>query len=153
MRHLPGVDLVVAGENRWDKLKKNNPSAMSLRTYIQNRVDELTKVNDPVLSISDVDYEHRSFIRMADVSKIDDPVVVEYINLVRSSEDDPNWTRAALLTQAASNARLRVGLPERKTKNVRNPLRDYPLVGACRGERIEELYIYMNAKFAAKESK
>lgn len=143
----PDALVVRMPQNRFGKFQRDFPNAKRMdETTLRNEavkwIKDLPKDDLKALSVhfNHVGYRYREF----EADRIDDPDVVEYLGYCTNHED---------LKSFAQNIRQYVHIP---TVDVKDPFSKYPLVEQLRyglhNPKIRnEVYIYMNAAYAAKE--
>lgn len=141
---MPGVRLVQASRNRWDKLRRLFPKAIPLREALTVSLRKAEKN----LSWADI---ARLCTGKYDVgitlppSKIDDPEIVMWLEAIQGPASKEQKEYLAI-RKVVSN--VNIGVPE--TLSFTSPMGKYPLV---RDGSKEHSIIYINAVYAARKDK
>lgn len=146
---VPEYSLVILGKNRFDKFLKAFPTAVPVRKAIQSRVDDLLAGKTVSLAISDLNYNLQRAVRALNTSLIDDPDLVKFVHGMLQNPNDEAWTEAGRIAQAAKKIKATVSVPVRQ---VPKPYTDkYPLLSHLDRVNDQDVYFYLNAKFAEME--
>ncbi len=143
------VTLVVLGNNRWEKFRRNHPTAIPVFEIVKSEVDRLaTKGSDMQNLIAQLEESVKRTLRSLTVSDIDDPELVELITAVQSGVTGNDYEKAQALSLFARRyAGITVSVPERQKSNS-NPLNDYPLLDGNGYPHPKHVALYCNAVYA-----
>jgi hypothetical protein len=137
---MPGVRLVQASSNRWDKLRRLFPNAIPLRTALSTCLDKARKELswEDIARLNTRPY-HTGINFPAD--KIDDPDVVKWIKAVKApeSKEQKNYVRLREVV-----GQINVGVPDEP--KFASPMEKYPLADSS---NVGHSIIYMNAVYSA----
>lgn len=161
--HYPDAIVVVAGKNRWDKFKRENPSAISLDDKIQAEVDSITAQ----WTLSDLIENGRvsgaGFARSLNILRnesIDDPDLKAAIKSVSTPVNtalDRRFTNAMVLARQMKTERWGPGLKVEvnHTFNLEGIIElegKYPLLRYLERSNAAEMAEYVNLMYT-KENK
>jgi len=141
------IQLAVMGTNRFEKFLRLHPKAKPFKDYAQERIDKMVaNVSDVHLIVDNFSSMQESFVKVADMSKIDDPEVVAFIQSYHKGYNASDMDDILSLTRYLVRANIYVTVPESTT--TADPFEKYPLVGMVGDEYVEHTYTYINAQFA-----
>jgi hypothetical protein len=139
---MPGVRLVQASRNRWEKLRRLFPGAIPLRTALSECLDKSMAALswDDIARLNTSSYHTGvNFPR----TNIDDPEVVRWLEAVQSPPSKEQKEYEAL-RKVLSN--VGIGLPDHP--KFESPMDKYPL---AHSNNTDHSIIYINAVYAARE--
>ena len=146
----PDAMIVMLGRNRWDKFLRAFPSAKPLvemiNTYKGTCESKLTVEDKTILGMSS---DMTNSLKRFDSAKVNDPKVVDMINLVRRGLASPGinyYNRVRSLESQAGYS------PTPNFAVAVNPLKKYPLIPQgwnASSRASDHEYLYINAAFAA----
>lgn len=141
--------LVVLGKNRFEKFLRTYTKAIPLNEAMKARMDSIMgSIKDAEAMVSALDSDEREFLKKVDVSKIDDPELVDLANVVKGNQSTDNYKTAKTLWEVARRASVTLTYPEIKEIDVKdNPAKRYPLIEDIGARRMDHLIVYINAVY------
>lgn len=149
LKYLPDYTIAVMGKNRFDKFIKAYPSAVSINTAVRNAVADMGKQVTDQVTIEDLPIGVAQFVNRVDILRIHDLDLVSFISALRTSTVGKTLKQIESLRILAYRATISMQPLER---TVPAPYTDnYPLLGAIGSNIHDDVYLYLNAKFAEME--
>ena len=152
---VPNATIVSLGKNRWDRLKKDYPTARGLHEYISERFLKAKNAVAPkdYRYLRGNQYEDNVYSQL-DASKIKDPAVRDYVTFIQEVRNSKlpksvvqykQWLGIRRIFHIYDGHAL-IDPPE-----IKNPIRKkYPLADA---RYMEHTYLYMNAVYETERKK
>jgi hypothetical protein len=139
--------LVVLGKNRFEKFLRTYTKAIPLKDAMKAKMDSIMgSIKDAEAMVSTLDSDERDFLKKVDVSKINDPELVDLANVVKGNQNTDNYRTAQTLWEIARRASVTMPHPEIKEIDVAdNPAKRYPLIEDIGARRMDHLIVYINA--------
>lgn len=147
------INVVMVGANRLDKFKRDFPDiepflAHAKSLVIKNGESLLTADAKDAMSL---DWTAREWLKKLDAKKIDDPVIVRYIGLVRSNPEQVEYNRNISLSQACKDWHV---VKQWRPVDDIDPFKNYPLFDDLNYYNLKkDTYLYLNAKYASRKDK
>jgi hypothetical protein len=139
---FPDAQIVMLGMNRWDKFKRDFPTAKhyekAISDYRAALEGKLTR-SDKILLTNDM-YSRRPFENLAGF-QIDDPDVAEYVKILTDKTAKLSDAAKALKNMPRSYSTFRL-------EGVESPLTKYPLAGNISHEDKNHAVWYINSYYA-----
>jgi hypothetical protein len=135
---IPDAQVVELPKNRWDKFKRDWPSAQH---YHAAALAETKKVAD-ALTLEDRIYHHYSgklyYIPQVDIAKLDDPELVDFLTIIQGKASDrlQKWNS------------FPGTYPRPEIPKPTNPLTKYPLGDSLRYIDKDHAHWYLNNYYA-----
>lgn len=156
-RDLAGLlddwEIVSLYKSEMNKLLKTHPGAEDLEIYVKDKLG-IAKASLSMadkMAVTEVDYYSRNLAAVLDVSEIDDPEVVTYIEFInkRKSRSDEmiEYNHAVKCAQAVGQY-----IGEVEAIVVEDPFDKYPLA-KYHYNNVEHVTLYMNAVYAHQKEK
>lgn len=140
---LPDAQIVILSKNRWDKFKRDFPSAKHWREAVLDIQKSL------VVKLTDEDKilwhysANRWTVKHLDPAHVEDPKLKKFITVLKFT-GTPEWSDAAkkLRNMSREAPSVNVEVPD-------NPLTNYPLLGNINSIDVDHVYWYLNTHFNA----
>lgn len=145
--------VVEVPANRLDKFKRDFPDIEQFKPWAKKQVviKGATLLDDETKEHMSINSSDKSWLSKLDVKKIDDPEVARLAALSKANPVMDEYQRNLSLAQAL---RMWYDVKQYEPKKEKNILKMYPLLESMNYYRIhEDLYVYMNAKYAAETRK
>jgi hypothetical protein len=147
---FPGIQIVVLGENRWDKFKRENPTAKSLTSFIRDEVavaeSLLTSLDKKIISMSSWE---KACLKNLDPNRIDDPEVKALIKIANGTTTSAAVDRYNTVLVASR----KVGYYAKDFDSSNDSIAGaYPLLSRTDSDTMEHVIIYLNAVYQAKQN-
>lgn len=144
---LPECQIVVLGENRWDKFKRENPKSMGLVTYVKQRLAEARDAltTDDIKALS-MDSTSKRRLGLLDDKQVDDPALAEMIRIANGT-----YKSATLDTyEKIVGVCYRMNIYP-KPFDEKDYVAQYPLLASVNDGILvkNHTYLYLNAVYAA----
>lgn len=139
---IPGVQVAHIGMNRWDKFKRDWPTAKAYGVAIEEARNALVAQfteSDKILWRYSDSYLARSY-RMLDANKIDDPDLKAFVAVINGNRE---FSLAAKTVREWPNGYNRPDI-----SSVESPLTKYPLADSLGGSGSEHAHWYLNTYYA-----
>lgn len=139
---IPGVQVAHIGANRWDKFKRDWPTAKHYAAAINDARDALVAQfteSDKILWRYSDSYLARAY-RMLDAEKIDDPALKNFVSVINGKKE---FSLAAKTVREWPNGYNRPDI-----SSVESPLTKYPLADSLGSSGSEHAHWYLNTYFA-----
>lgn len=155
-KYADDVQIVKIGYNRWDKFKRENPTAIPLVDWIRAEAKRVTDALTPndikMLSMNSND---REMAKALNENAIDDPDIVEYIKeskgLGNSTKARREYDKFAIAARHIGWSALVKEFPEQKSVFAEYPLTSAFRFSTSNAKMREHVTIYLNAAYAAKK--
>jgi len=134
------AQIVILSKNRWDKFKRDYPTAMEYRKAIIAKQEKLIKQMTLADRILWHHSGYRHIVRRLDWKKINDPDLHEFVKVL--STPDLEFSDAAKVLRDEMSRRE---APSPDVSIPVNPLTRYPLLGNMRETDVEHIYWYLNS--------
>jgi hypothetical protein len=148
--------VVLLGANRIDKFKRENPKTANFLTWAQDKVILKSEVllSKKAKNVLDIPYNVREWVRNLDVDKLDDP---EWKRLKKLIENEKELTKEYNdNVHLAELVGMRYSCKKYESSgNYGAELTErYQILGYCNYYRKpSNIYLYMNAEYAAESEK
>jgi hypothetical protein len=143
-RLFPDAQIVMLGMNRWEKFKRDYPTAEHYSDKLNNvknkLISELTD-DDTYLWHYFTDWHY--YFQNWDASKVNDPELRRFAELMQTKTA---WSPAATRLRAMGN-----DAGTRDVPRPANPLSKYPLAGRMNSVALDHTYWYINTYYSTLE--
>lgn len=147
------ITVIIAGENRWGKIKEHFPKAIAFNTFINQKIEDVQKtLTQDDKNCLGMDYYEKAVLVNLDETKIDDPEVVKGIIMAKGQNTSATLDAYGKMKELVSG--LGYGHRIENVGGVVQQFLDgYHLIGNRYGTPdTKHVYIYINAVYAAKQN-
>ncbi len=144
---FPKHTLLKLPKNRWDKFRRENPKARTLKEILEEeRKNVLDTLSESDIMVLTTDWSDKETVKRLDESRIDDPEFAAFVTQVKAYKPGPSVERYELFRKVCMQAYVSVG--ELKGSEMMNR---YPFLPYGRDKK-EHTYEYLNAVYAARKA-
>jgi len=147
LKQFPDGQFVVVSANRIDALKRKYPTAKSAVEVLRERVETFyAGVSEDQLRMLSIDWSTRNRCAMLDVTRIEDPEVIDLITTIKDENEDIKKFRDEwdVYRDIAWKVNYAHKVPDYKPYSIYDR---YPLLGSLQSHCVEHAYIYINGVY------